>query len=263
MGCRQSGQVAATAVAAQRWMQAWQNACQHGSTPAGCWRGPKQMGQVSPGQELLAAPGAAGSCLDASSAAAGTWCPVRCWRDLMSRLLLAGLDGCRWRDSKAWVPLAGLGGSRPLAGHDVWRAVGRTRWLGCCPQDSTSRVPLAVRDAGMYCCPPQVTSWGDCDSLVTSQGSRGRSRAPAQELPQPQRQTLGCKAHRGVCFTPPRLLRPLSGSPCCCWLLCQHHTPTERLGLAGTSGGHLVQAPAEGGPPRAQRWTQHSKHTKA
>lgn len=139
--------------------------------------------------------------------------------------------GFRWRDSVAlgrWqVTTSGV----LLAGLDGSGAAHRTRRLVCCPQDSSSRVPLAVRDAGMYCCPPRVTSRGDCDSLVTSQGSRGRTRAPAQELPQPQRQTLGCKAHRGVCFTPPRLLRPLSGSPCCCWLVCQHHTPTRAAGV--------------------------------
>lgn len=62
-----------------------------------------------------------------------------CW-DSVSSQLLVGLDGCRWQDSVApWL----------LAGHNVWRAVGRTRWLGCCPQDSTSRVPLAVRGAGI------------------------------------------------------------------------------------------------------------------
>ena len=125
MGPRQSGQVAAAAVAAQRWMQAWQNACQHGSTPAGLSRGPKQMGQVSPRRQVLAAPGATGSCLDASSAAAGTWCPVSCWQDLMgaaggtrrTRWLL----GC-WQVTTSGVPLAGLDGSG---------AARRTRRLVC------------------------------------------------------------------------------------------------------------------------------------
>ena len=128
MGRRQSGQVAATAVAAQRWMQAWQNACQHGSTPAGPSRGPKQMGQVSPRWGLLAAAGTAGtagSCLDASRAAAGTRCPVSCWRDLLFRLLLAGL-------------LMGVtGGPRRL------RSSGGTQWLLGCWRVTTSGVPLA------------------------------------------------------------------------------------------------------------------------
>ncbi|GAB0193324.1 E3 ubiquitin-protein ligase Topors-like [Grus japonensis] len=132
MGCRQSGQVAARAMAAQRWMQAWQKACQHGSTPAGSSRGPKQMGQVSPHRELLAAPGTAGSRLDASSAAAGTWCPVLCcWRDLMgaaggSRWLLG-----RWQVTMAGVLLAGLDGSG--AAHRTQRLVCRWQYttLAC------------------------------------------------------------------------------------------------------------------------------------
>ncbi len=127
MGPRQSGQVAATAVAAQRWMQAWQNACQHGSTPAGPSRGPKQMGQVSPHGGILAAPGAAGSCLDASSAAAGTRCPLSCWWVLMgaagrTRWLL----GC-WQVTTSGVPSAGLDGSG--AAHRTRRLVCRWQYV--------------------------------------------------------------------------------------------------------------------------------------
>lgn len=39
-----------------------------------------------------------------------------------------------------------------------------------------------------------------------------------------------------------------------CWLLCQHHTLTELLVLAGIPRDHLVQVPDEEGPPWA-RWT--------
>ena len=121
------------------WMQAWQNACQHGSTAAGPSRGPKQMGQVSSRREILAAPSAAGSCLDASIAGAGSWCPVSCWRHLLSHLPLAGLDGCRQQDSKARVLLVGRGGSgstgrtlapQLLAALNVWRAVAGLDGLG-------------------------------------------------------------------------------------------------------------------------------------
>ena len=128
---RQMGQVAATVVSAQCWMQAWQNACQHGSTAAGPSRGPKQMGQVSSRREILAAPSAAGSCLDASITGAGSWCPVSCWRHLLSHLPLAGLVGCRQQDSKARVLLVGREGSG---------STGRTLWLLSCWQLSTSGV---------------------------------------------------------------------------------------------------------------------------
>lgn len=131
----------------------------------------------------------------------------RCCWDWGPRPLLVGLEVSSAAGRAGWVLLVGLegwgstGGARgllgcwqvrasgvPLAGPDGSGAAHRTRRLGCCPQDSTSRLPLAACDTGMCCCPPQVMSRGDCDSLVTSQVSGRGGRT--QELLQPQRWTL-------------------------------------------------------------------------